>query len=83
MNRKQKPINIKVYKSEGKSEYTVVIKNEVYVMDDQPLMPNGVNQYVCSKDQLVLDKKDKVVKIHSLPKDVIEAILRRLKDEGN
>jgi len=56
--------------------YTVVIGEEVYGMSDNPLSPQGFNQYCCTRGELI-GHTGREVAIVDLPKDVQTAIGQR------
>jgi len=51
--------NVKVYKGEDDPDYTVVIGDDVFEMDDNSL-PNGVNMYSGSIDEIDLEGKEEI-----------------------
>lgn len=75
-----KPI---IYDNGGKTidRYTIFIGNQVYGMSENPLSPQGFNQFVGLKKEIskTLLKKDKKVKFSSLPEEVKKAINYKLK----
>jgi hypothetical protein len=61
--------------------YTVVIGEDVYGMSDNPLSPQGFNQYCCTTAELV-GQNGVEVAMGDLPKDVQTAIGQRTEDGG-
>lgn len=79
--------HIIVYDNGGKTadRYTVFIREElakgtydVYIMSDEPLSPQGVNQYSHSVDQALHDHLGVRVELDRVPFIVIMAIVQRL-----
>jgi len=71
---------IKVYDNNGVSfdRYLIFIDNEAYTMSRNALSPQGVNQYLGKKHEIVIPKEDKLMSFNSLPNDVKEAIQQRI-----
>ena len=79
-------MKIAVYDNEGKTvdRYTVIIGNAVYGMSHNAMQANGFNQFV---GQLFTDiqesfiaKNSKETSIENLPREVIRAIVQRIKN---
>ncbi len=72
---------MKIWYNELFNEYTVIIGNNIYIMDN-PLSPQGINQYVGEKSELILHKEDKPIEFENCPDDVKKAIIQR-RNDGN
>jgi hypothetical protein len=62
--------------------YTVIIGNDVYGMSDNPLWPQGFNQYYCQAHELDYSNLGVQVKHQDLPVDVVKAIQLRIKEKA-
>lgn len=70
---------IEVYDNGGETadRYTVIIDNNVYLMSDNLLSPQGVNQYNGKLYDAPLARTGERVVLESLPEDVQKAIEQR------
>lgn len=75
--------NLKVLDNGGKTfdRYTVVIGWDVFTMSQNPLSPQGVNQYMGTFLSLTFRKEDKEIKWEDVPDDVKAAIQERMKTD--
>lgn len=70
---------IEVYDNGGETvdRYTVIIDGDVYTMSDNPLSPQGVNQYAGKLHELPLARQGERTVVESLPEAVQKAIEQR------
>lgn len=71
---------IEVYDNGGETadRYTVIIDNNVYLMSDNPLSPQGVNQYNGKLANAPLARTGERIVVESLPEQVQKAIQDRV-----
>lgn len=75
---------IEIYDNEGTTfdRYTVIIDGDVFGMSDNPLSPQGFNQYSGKLHELPLARNNgERITLESLPEEVQTAIQRRREKE--
>ncbi len=72
--------SLKIYDNGGKTidRYTVILDGAVFTMSDDPLSPQGFNQYWGRKEELKNKKMGKEVKFSQLNPAIRQAINIRI-----
>jgi len=71
---------IEIYDNDGATfdRYTIIIDDDVYGMSEDPLSPQGFNQYCGKLADFPFARESTKVGLQELPFEVIEAIKNRM-----